>query len=62
VLEDAVNQAILILRQLDQALLENERVLSKKLYQSLMRHSFTQSIERNRQIASEIYEKKEYIS
>src|SRR5699024_560874 len=52
-LEDAVNQAILILRQLEQALLVDDTAVSKQLYESLMKHSFTKSIERNRHIASQ---------
>lgn len=61
VLEESLNQAILIVRQLDQELLENEENTRKQIYDSLMSHQFTNSIHRNRNIAASMYEKGEYI-
>lgn len=60
VLEDSLNQIFLMVRQLEQELLENETEISKQIYSSLMSYSFSQSIHRNRKIADKMYEKGEY--
>lgn len=60
VLEESLNQVILIVRQLDQELLENEENTRKQIYDSLMSHQFSNSIQRNRNIAASMYDKREY--
>src|SRR5699024_10456208 len=60
VLEEAVNQTFLIVRQLEQELLEDEQAIRQQIYASLTSHSFSQSIHRNRNIAETMYEKGEY--
>lgn len=62
VLEDAVNQSFLIVRQLEQELLANEPDIRNHIYTSLMAYNFSDSINRNRNIAEDLYEKGEYKS
>src|SRR5699024_4447328 len=50
-LEEAVNQIFLLVRQLEQELLEDEQAIRQQIYASLTLHSFSQSIHRNRNIA-----------
>lgn len=60
VLEEAVNQIFLLVRQLEQELLEDEQAIRQQIYASLTLHSFSQSIHRNRNIAETMYEEGEY--
>ncbi|SEP60504.1 Acyl-CoA dehydrogenase [Virgibacillus subterraneus] len=59
-LEEAFNQVLFIVRQLDQELFENNDVIRKQVYSMLMSHSFSGSINRNRSIAAKIYEDNGY--
>src|SRR5699024_12503997 len=60
VLEEAVNNTFIIVRQLEQELLEDEQAIRRQIYASLTSHSFSQSIYRNRNIAETMYESGEY--
>src|SRR5699024_6974728 len=60
VLEEAVNQIFLLVRQLEQELLEDEQAIRQQIYACLTLHSFSQSIHRNRNIAETMYEEGEY--
>lgn len=59
-LEEALNQVILIVRQLGQELLNNNVGLEDKIISTLLSYSFSNSINRNRSIANNIYERGEY--
>ncbi|WP_404452938.1 acyl-CoA dehydrogenase family protein [Virgibacillus necropolis] len=59
-LEEALNQVVLIVRQLEQELVENNPELRNEIFSTLLSYSFSNSINRNRNIAANIYEKGDY--
>ncbi|WP_164670499.1 acyl-CoA dehydrogenase family protein [Virgibacillus doumboii] len=61
-LEEAFNQVLIIVRQLDQELFETKEAIREQVYTKLMSHSFAGSINRNRDIALNVYEKGMYSS
>ncbi|SET64587.1 Acyl-CoA dehydrogenase [Oceanobacillus limi] len=60
-LEEALNQVFFIVRQLEQELLENDKETKDQIHQMLLAHQFSNSIQRNRNIAEKVYEKREYV-
>ncbi|MHA6252213.1 acyl-CoA dehydrogenase family protein [Oceanobacillus sp. CAU 1775] len=59
-LEETLNEVLLIVRQLEQELLQDAEV-KDKLYSMIVAHTFSNSIERNRAIAEQVYDKKMYV-
>lgn len=60
-LEESVNKAFLIMRQLEQELLTDEAELKEQMYKLFSSHDFSNTMERNRNIAERVYEKGEYV-
>ncbi|MFZ3577106.1 acyl-CoA dehydrogenase family protein [Virgibacillus sp. DJP39] len=58
--EEAINQAIITVRELDQELLESNTELRDRIFSILLSYQFADSINRNRMIAATIYEQGEY--